>query len=47
LGIDFVEFPGLRHRRRVALILGISRVASAAHWALNNCGSWFASCWQF
>ena len=36
LGIDFVEFPGPRDRRRVALILGISRVAKCRALALNN-----------
>ena len=36
LGIDFAEFPGPRDRRRVALILGISRVAKCRALALNN-----------
>ena len=35
-GIDFVEFPGPRGRRRVALILGISRVAKCRAFAFNN-----------
>ena len=36
LGIDFVEFPGLRDRRRVAPILGISRVAKCRALALDS-----------
>ncbi len=36
LGIDFVGFPGPRDRRRVALILGISRVAKCRALALNS-----------
>jgi hypothetical protein len=43
LGIDFVEFPGPRDRLRVALILGISRVAKCRALALNDRGSWFAN----